>query len=130
MSGCPECGFAPYENNAGCFTCPHCGRILDQGELVLPVSPATSEETMLKELDDYDWKCVFAEPDNGSMGNCTPDIESVDGVSDAPVLRENVTEIIAIQHGENDGDPWVGLFQCDDGRYLSASGGCDYTGWD
>lgn len=82
---------------------------------------------MLAELDDYDWAEVFGE---GGGGNTTPDVDSLDETPTDPVLRENVAEIIVMVNGENDGDDWVGLFRMNDGRWLAAQGGCDYTGWD
>lgn len=76
---------------------------------------------------DYDWAEVFGE---GSGGNCTGDIVSPDGSNCSPVARALVKEIYAAVNGENDCDSWCGLFLLHDGRYLAASGSCDYTGWD
>lgn len=50
--------------------------------------------------------------------------------TDATVERADVTSIIAAVNGENDGPDWLGVFTLKDGRFLVASGGCDYTGWD
>lgn len=78
-------------------------------------------------LESYDWKEVFGE---GNGGNCTQDIDSLDGTECAVCLRTDVVEIIAAVNGYNDGDEWLGVFVMRDGRYLAAAGSCDYTGWD
>ena len=87
---------------------------------------------MLDQLDDDNWEAVFAEPGNCSMGNCDDSVETVGdcAVSNAPPLRENVVRILAIEEGVKDEAPWVGLFELNDGRFLAATGSCDYTGWD
>ena len=80
--------------------------------------------------DDYDWGEVFGE---ATGGNCDGTIQVVPPgapVDSSGVSRAKVIEIIAAVNGENDGPDWVGLFLLDDGRYLVAEGGCDYTGWD
>ncbi len=81
-------------------------------------------------LDDYDWCEVFGE---GTGGNCDGVIQVVPPgakVDSSGVSRAMVVEVIAAVNGENDGDQWVGLFRLNDGRFLVAEGGCDYTGWD
>lgn len=82
-------------------------------------------------LSDYDWASVFGEESNG--GNCTTAVETLPPEAEldrtAP-SRSDVAEIIAAVNGENDGDEWIGVFRLNDGRYLAASGSCDYTGWD
>ena len=83
---------------------------------------------MLHELDNYDWSEVFGE---GSGGNTDKATESVgDCPADPPPMREDVVEILAMHDGENDVDNWHGVFRLRDGRWLFATGGCDYTGWD
>ena len=91
---------------------------------------------MIKEIDlpdlltDYDWSEVFGE---GTGGNCNGTIQVVPpgaAVDSSGISREMVAEVIATVNGENDGPDWVGLFRLNDGRYLVAEGGCDYTGWD
>lgn len=91
---------------------------------------------MIKEIEldelinDYDWEEVFGE---GNGGNCNGVIQVIPPgapVNSSGVSRTKVVEIIAAVNGENDGNDWVGLFLLDDGRYLIAEGGCDYTGWD
>jgi hypothetical protein len=85
-------------------------------------------EITLENLEgSYDWEEVFGE---GNGGNCTQDVESLDGTSTSQVRRSDVVEIIAAVNGENDGDDWIGVFRLNDGRFLVAAGGCDYTGWD
>lgn len=78
-------------------------------------------------LESDDWEEVFGE---GSGGNCTQDVESLDGTFCNPCWRAGVYKIIAAVNGENDGDEWIGVFLMRDGRYLAAAGSCDYTGWD
>lgn len=91
---------------------------------------------MIKEIEinelltSYDWEEVFGE---GSGGNCDWVIQVVppgSKVDSSGISRKKVVEIIAAVNGCNDEDDWVGLFLLDDGRYLVAEGGCDYTGWD
>lgn len=77
-----------------------------------------------------DWAQVFADE---NWGNVSKDVEAVPPgaqVSTAGFSRNDVVEIIASHDGENEADDWVGLFLLDDGRYVAASGWCDYTGWD
>lgn len=82
-------------------------------------------------LDSYDWAEVFGE---GTGGNC--DKSKVDTcppgteMDRTPPSRSDVAEVIAAANGEGDGDEWVGVFRLTDGRFLLASGWCDYTGWD
>lgn len=80
--------------------------------------------------NDYDWKEVFGE---GGGGNTTKETEAAPPGSPVDITPPNISdiaEIIAAVNGENDGDEWIGLFRLNDGRYLVASGTCDYTGWD
>lgn len=94
------------------------------------MSTAVKEITLEQLMTDYDWAEVFGE---GSGGNTTRDIDvappGVD-VSTSPVSRTDVAEVIAAVNGENDERDWIGVFRLNDGRFLVASGGCDYTGWD
>ena len=76
---------------------------------------------------DYDWAEVFGE---GDGGNCTQDVDSLDGTSTAPVLRSDVVEVLASVNGENDGDSWICVVRLADGRFACCEGSCDYTGWD
>jgi len=86
---------------------------------------------MLSRLDNYDWAEVFGE---GSGGNCTPinpQPQPPDSdVSRATFGREDVAAIIAMEDGEKDEKDWIIYGILKDGRYFSARGGCDYTGWD
>lgn len=66
---------------------------------------------MLAELDNRDWNEVF-------------------GFAPEGITREDVSRIIAIRDGENDGPSWLGLFQLNDGRFLYLHAGCCYTGWE
>jgi len=88
-------------------------------------------EITLEQLKvDYDWAQVFADENDGNVSKTVQVAPPGVGVSDAEMTREDVQEIIAAVNGENDGNEWLGLFHLKDGRYLVATGGCDYTGWD
>jgi len=85
-------------------------------------------EADLKDIQTgYDWEEVFGQ---GSGGNCTNEVESLDGTSTDPVLRENIVEVLASVCGENDGDNWICVVRLNDGRFACCEGSCDYTGWD
>ena len=58
---------------------------------------------------DYDWTEAFGFADFGIT---------------------DVNEIIAISEGENDGEPWIGVFKLNNGRFAFLTAWCDYTGWD
>ena len=80
----------------------------------------------LNEIENsYDWKEVFGE--GNEFGR--QDVESLDGTATDQVRIADISEIIAAVNGENAGDAWIGVFKMKDGRYLAASGWCDYTGW-
>lgn len=74
--------------------------------------------------DDYSWVEAFI---YGSSIRTNPAIE---GVSLSPISIDDVTEVIAMQEGENDGPSWIMAGRVKDGRYFFLSAGCDYTGWD
>lgn len=86
---------------------------------------------MKPELDNHDWAEVFGE---GDGGNCTPINPQPQPPSYAGSLatftREDVDEIFQMEDGENDGPDWIIYGRLKDGRFFSARGGCDYTGWD
>lgn len=73
---------------------------------------------------DRDFAEVFGEPDT-MYGRTYP-------ASNDPIgfTRSDIQELYAVQYGERDGDPWYCLGRLLDGRYFSAYGWCDYTGWD
>lgn len=81
-------------------------------------------------LTDSDWAQVFADENDGNVSKNTDACPPGSDVDTAPPSRTDVVEIIAAVNGENDGQDWEGVFRLADGRYLLASGGCDYTGWD
>lgn len=83
----------------------------------------------LEELrKDPDWQEVFGEP--GCSGSGTGKADSADGTPAEPnPTLASVTEILAVRNGLNDGQSWVGAFRLEDGRYLYATGWCDYSGW-
>lgn len=62
-----------------------------------------------KLLNDYDWKEVFKYA--------------------GPYSIKDVEEIIASSDGENDGEPWIGIYKMKDGKFLVLDASCDYTGW-
>ena len=81
---------------------------------------------MLSRLDDSDWDEVFKYA-NSPVRVAPPGMHS--DVSEASFDREDVSFIVAMADGFNDGDPWVGLFKLKDGRWASIRASCDYTGW-
>jgi len=88
-------------------------------------------EVTLEELqNDADWAQVFADESWGNVDKTIHVVPPGSDVSDCVFYRSDVANIIAAVNGENDEDEWLGLFQLKDGRYVIASGGCDYTGWD
>lgn len=91
---------------------------------------AKTEITLAELLEDYDWAQVFADENAGNVNKLTTEVPPGAPVSTAPASRSDVAEIIAAVNGDNDGPDWLGVFLLKDGRYLVASGGCDYTGWD
>ena len=86
---------------------------------------------MNSRLDDWDWAEVFGE---GGGGNCTAIIPNKQpptaAVSPDTFSREDVSQIFAMEDGENDGPDWIIYGLLKDGRFFAARGGCDYTGWD
>jgi hypothetical protein len=88
------------------------------------------ETTIQELLADYDWAQVFADENAGNVSKQTDACPPGSDVDTSPPTRADVAEIIAAVNGENDGYDWVGVFKLKDGRFLLASGGCDYTGWD
>lgn len=90
---------------------------------------AVIEITLEKLVDDYDWAQVFADENDGNVDKTIHTAPAGTPVSDAPMSRSDVVEILAAVNGKNDGADWLGAFRLRDGRYLVASGGCDYTGW-
>jgi hypothetical protein len=81
-------------------------------------------------VNDYDWAEVFGEGTGGNTDKTTEPVPPDSDVSYAPASRTDVAEVIAAVNGMNDESDWVGVFRLNDGRYLVAVGGCDYTGWD
>ena len=76
---------------------------------------------------NHDWENIFGE------GHIPFTIEACppgSTVSLEKFTRNDVLAVIACRNGENDSEEWVGVFLLKDGRYLLASGWCDYTGWD
>ena len=90
--------------------------------------------------NDYNWCAAFQyagdfEPDADGhdqyrMGE--PSVSACFGTDTPtdPVLRGDVTEIVASRYGEHDGDNWLIVVKLKDGRVAFLSAGCDYTGWD
>jgi len=88
-------------------------------------------EINIEELNNsYDWAQVFADENDGNVSKDTTEVPPGSDVNTSPASRSDVKEIIAAVNGENDGEEWIGVFLLNDGRYLIAQGGCDYTGWD
>lgn len=76
---------------------------------------------MLPRLDTYDWEEVFK--------YAASPARVVTGEFERGFTREDVFRIVAADEGENDGPEWVGVFELNDGRFVSIEAGCDYTGW-
>lgn len=76
-------------------------------------------------LADGDWDHIFG--DGGYASN--PTAVRARKVHEAAYGQGDVDEVIATAEGENDGEPWVGLFRMTDGLYLVVRASCDYTGW-
>lgn len=43
---------------------------------------------------------------------------------------EDVSKVLAVYEGENDGDDWRWVLRLNDGRFAFLQGWCYYTGWD
>lgn len=93
---------------------------------------------MRPELNDNDWREAFGyagEPETEvARQRRDVSVTRCEGapatVSVAPFTREDVSTVIALEPGENDGPSWIGVFRLADGRFAFLSAGCDYTGWD
>jgi hypothetical protein len=83
---------------------------------------------MKKELEDYDWESAFGE--NGNIWPFPPNLAPGFKGSDAEWTRKDVSRIIALSPGDNDGPDWLICGRLKDGRFFSLAAGCDYTGWD
>ncbi len=91
--------------------------------------------------DDYDWKEVwkYATPANVARDPNIPftDEELVAcalmGISDPKVVRDHrpsdVSAVIALVEGENDGAEWLAVVRLTKGAFLYVHAGCDFTGW-
>lgn len=88
------------------------------------------EITLAELLNDSNWAQVFADENAGNVSKALDECPPGCGVDRTEISRPDVAEIIAAVNGDNDGPDWVGVFRLKDGRFLAASGGCDYTGWD
>ena len=88
-------------------------------------------EVTIDELQaSSDWAQVFADENAGNVSDTVEPAPPTSAISIAPVHRADVVSVIAAVNGDYDGPDWLGVFLLKDGRYLVASGGCDYTGWD
>jgi uncharacterized protein (TIGR02996 family) len=88
-------------------------------------------QSLVTIADDYDWKNVFAEEYNG---NCTTEVDAAPpgdpSVSVSEVKLADINKIVYCLDGERDEGEWHGIFEMNDGRWLFATGSCDFTGWD
>lgn len=81
------------------------------------------EHSLISLQQEYDWQEAFEV--------CSPPEPLIEEKVDCSVFTvQDVSEIIAIDEGENDEQDWIGLFRLKDGRYIFISAGCDFTGWD
>lgn len=63
--------------------------------------------------------------------NLDYDLKScLDNNSDVGIKPSDISIVLAVCEGENDGQPWYWVLQLNDGRFASLRGWCDYTGWD
>ena len=88
------------------------------------------EMTLEQFQNDSDWAHVFGE--SGESDGCstaTDECPPGSSVDRTPPRRKDVAEVVALVNGENDCESWEGVFRLKDGRFLVASGWCDYTGW-
>ena len=46
-----------------------------------------------------------------------------------PYTLDDVEGQVVSREGDNDGDDWFAILKMKDGKYLSISAGCDYSGW-
>ncbi len=76
--------------------------------------------------DEYNWKEAFAVACVKSVRNSTPWDKSVSVIH---AEHSDVKRVIATANGVNDEANWVGVFELNDGRFVSISSWCDYTGW-
>lgn len=88
------------------------------------------EMTLADMRQDCDWAQVFADKSYGNTDKTVSVAPPNSSVSPEPMTRDDVEEIVALVNGDNDGPDWLGVFRLRDGRFLVASGCCDYTGWD
>jgi len=93
---------------------------------MMPIIETTLDEI----LSSYDWAEVFADESSGNTDKETSPIPELSGIDTTPPSRADVAEVMASVEGEQDERDWLGVFRLHDGRFLVASGGCDYTGWD
>lgn len=91
---------------------------------------AIREITLETLLQSYDWEEVFGEGGGGNTTKATDACPPGASIDMTPPTRADVVEVIAAVNGENDGVEWCGVFRLKDGRFLLATGSCDYTGWD
>lgn len=85
-----------------------------------------TEVSLLDITDSYDWEQAFQVACRDSIRNATPWDKSVVTL---PATHTDVKRVVYSVNGENDSDDWVGIFELNDGRFVSISSGCDYTGW-
>ena len=84
----------------------------------------TKPKKLDSRIDTCDWREAFTyacNPDEAPPGS---DVDRSD------FTRDDVSRILYIEEGENDGNNWIGVFKLRDRRYAFLSAGCDYTGWD
>jgi hypothetical protein len=81
--------------------------------------------TVAEIQSDYDWKAAFEVSCRDLIRPAVPNSK----VSLQPAINKDVKTVIAAINGANDGDGWLGIFELNDGRFVSISASCDYTGW-
>lgn len=87
---------------------------------------------MLSQLNDPDWCQAFGYCGEGDTSATAVNVNPVPGsvASAEPFCRADVTLLLGLAAGENDGPNWVCAGRLRDGRWFCLRAGCDYTGWD
>lgn len=84
----------------------------------------------LLEIDGYDWGEVFGccgEPGHNNYEVAEPTEQRA---GSKPFTRWDVLRVVAKSEGQNDGPPWLIVFESVTGEFVFVMAGCDFTGWD
>lgn len=86
---------------------------------------------MLKQLDNSDWCEAFGYAGEGGSWAGGAHVNPVPGsqAGNEPFTRADVTMLLGLAEGDNDGPNWVCVGRLRDGRWFCLRAGCDNTGW-